>query len=112
MGNVGGRTWDGGLVEFMGLMSGDIDSCVIGDCTFSRRRAESLHASVIDPPPRVRMLSALHMLARVPVSKLILCSTNLFGDRNCILIWRVLPHPVFYTGYGGREIVKISFPLR
>ena len=36
-----------------------IDSVVIGDCTFSRRRAESLHASVMDPPPSVKILSAL-----------------------------------------------------
>jgi|SRR5271156_1993776 len=112
MGKVGGRTWAGGLVEFMGLMSGDIDSRVIGECTFSRRRAESLHASVIDPPPRVSMLSALHMLAQVFVSKLKLCETNLFGDRNCIFIWRVPPHSVFNTGYNGREILEVFFPLR
>jgi len=66
MGNVGGWTLAGGVVEFIGLMSGEIDSRVIGDGTFSRRRAESLHASVIDPPPRVSMPSALLSISSSP----------------------------------------------
>ena len=58
IGKVGDLTCSGGFL-FIGLINGGISDLFIGEGRFSSRRAESLHASVIEPPPRVRIQSAL-----------------------------------------------------
>jgi hypothetical protein len=67
MGSLGDLTCDGG-VEFIGLIKEAITSRVIGDGTFSIRRAASLHASVIE---KVQLRNwRVHTL----------CGMNLFCD--------------------------------